>query len=77
MSNEYIELPVVNIFIDPPASATAPGAVGQVAFDASYLYICVAEDTWVRALLGTWQYMKNFKQLHRTSISINSNPANR
>lgn len=54
MSNDYIELPVVNIFIDPPASATAPGAVGQVAFDASFLYICVAEDTWVRTPLASW-----------------------
>jgi len=54
MSNDYIELPVVNIFIDPPATSSSPGAIGQVAFDASYLYICVAEDTWVRTPLASW-----------------------
>ena len=29
-----------------PASASAPGAVGTVHWDTSYLYVCVAADTW-------------------------------
>jgi len=37
-----------------PASATATGSPGQVAYDASYIYVCVAANTWVRAPLTTW-----------------------
>lgn len=37
-----------------PASAAAPGQVGHVAWDADYLYVCVATDTWKRAALTTW-----------------------
>jgi hypothetical protein len=29
----------------PPAS-TSLGIVGQVAYDAQYVYICVAPNTW-------------------------------
>lgn len=29
-----------------PASASAPGAVGTVHWDTSYLYVCVGADTW-------------------------------
>ncbi|MED5546136.1 MAG: hypothetical protein VYD90_12875 [Pseudomonadota bacterium] len=37
-----------------PASASAAGTAGQVAYDSDYLYICVATDTWKRAALSTW-----------------------
>ncbi|MBT0667084.1 hypothetical protein HT136_01715 [Novosphingobium profundi] len=37
-----------------PASATATGAAGLVAYDADYIYVCVAPDTWKRAALSTW-----------------------
>lgn len=37
-----------------PSSATASGSPGQVAYDSSYIYVCVAENTWVRAPLSTW-----------------------
>lgn len=37
-----------------PASATASGTAGQVAYDADYIYVCVAADTWKRAALMTW-----------------------
>jgi hypothetical protein len=37
-----------------PASATAAGTAGQVAADASYLYVCVATNTWKRVALTTW-----------------------
>lgn len=37
-----------------PASATATGTAGQVAYDSSYVYVCVAESTWVRSPLATW-----------------------
>jgi hypothetical protein len=37
-----------------PVSASATGTVGQVAFSSTYLYVCVATNTWVRASLATW-----------------------
>jgi hypothetical protein len=40
--------------VSVPASATATGTAGQIAYDANFLYICVAENTWLRASLSTW-----------------------
>ena len=40
--------------IDAPASATAEGTAGQIAYDATHIYLCIAADTWVRADLATW-----------------------
>lgn len=37
-----------------PASATAPGVKGDAYASATYVYICVATNTWVRAALATW-----------------------
>jgi hypothetical protein len=38
--------------VSAPASATASGVVGQVAIDTTYIYICTATNTWVRAPLA-------------------------
>ena len=37
-----------------PASASATGTQGQIAWDANYLYVCTATNTWKRAALTTW-----------------------
>ncbi len=37
-----------------PATATSTGTAGQIAYDASYFYVCTATNTWVRAALSTW-----------------------
>lgn len=37
-----------------PASASAPGNVGEIAWDSGFLYICVAPNTWKRAELASW-----------------------
>lgn len=37
-----------------PASATATGTIGQISFDANYLYVCVATNTWKRVAIATW-----------------------
>ncbi|UVD41867.1 hypothetical protein KPN8_76 [Klebsiella phage KPN8] len=44
----------VGVKVSVPASATATGVVGQWAADTTYIYICVATNTWVRASLATW-----------------------
>lgn len=37
-----------------PASAAATGTTGQVCWDASYIYVCTATNTWKRAAIATW-----------------------
>lgn len=37
-----------------PASATDTGLVGEMCWNADYVYVCVAENTWKRAALATW-----------------------
>ena len=37
-----------------PASATAAGTKGDIAYDSSFVYVCVATNTWRRAALSTW-----------------------
>lgn len=40
--------------VSVPATATSAGVAGQVAYDASYFYQCVAANTWKRTALSTW-----------------------
>jgi hypothetical protein len=37
-----------------PASAAATGNAGEICWDASYFYVCVAANTWRRAAHATW-----------------------
>jgi len=37
-----------------PASATAAGTAGEICWDASYIYVCTATDTWKRVAIATW-----------------------
>lgn len=37
-----------------PASASAAGIAGQIAWDADYIYVCTATDTWKRVAIATW-----------------------
>lgn len=37
-----------------PASTTSVGSRGDVAYNATHLYICVAKDTWRRVALSTF-----------------------
>ena len=37
-----------------PASASASGTKGQVAWDSSYIYVCTATNTWKRVAISTW-----------------------
>lgn len=41
-------------WVAAPATAASPGTAGSMAYDASFLYVCVATDTWVRVGLATW-----------------------
>lgn len=37
-----------------PTSSKAPGNPGDIAWDESYIYVCVAKDTWKRTALSSW-----------------------
>jgi hypothetical protein len=37
-----------------PASTSATGTAGQVAYDSGYFYVCTATNTWKRTELTTW-----------------------
>ena len=37
-----------------PTSPTNSGTAGQIAYTNNYLYICISNNTWRRAQLGTW-----------------------
>jgi hypothetical protein len=37
-----------------PATSSSAGVAGQIAWDASYVYVCVAANTWKRTAITTW-----------------------
>ena len=37
-----------------PASASAAGTAGDVAWDTDYIYVAIAGSTWKRTALSTW-----------------------
>jgi hypothetical protein len=37
-----------------PASATATGTAGQIAYDSQYQYVCIATNTWSRTPISNW-----------------------
>jgi len=37
-----------------PAAASSTGTAGDVRYDADYIYICTATDTWKRSAITTW-----------------------
>lgn len=37
-----------------PSSAADTGTLGEIRWDASYMYVCTATNTWKRAAIATW-----------------------
>ena len=37
-----------------PSSASDTGTTGEIRWDANYMYVCIATDTWKRSSLATW-----------------------
>jgi hypothetical protein len=47
-----------------PASATASGTAGQIAYDSTgNFYICTATNTWVRSQLAVWETDPSFSSV--------------
>lgn len=39
---------------DVPATATSPGVAGQYAYDAGFVYVCIATNSWKRSAIVAW-----------------------
>ena len=37
-----------------PSSASDTGNAGDICWDADYIYVCIATDTWKRVAISTW-----------------------
>ena len=37
-----------------PASSSSAGLTGEICWDSSFLYVCIALNTWRRIALTTW-----------------------
>ena len=44
----------LNALNTAPASATATGVLGEIRYDANYMYVCTETNTWKRSALTTW-----------------------
>lgn len=44
----------ITLPLTTPASASATGTTGSIAWDANYIYICTATNTWKRVAIATW-----------------------
>jgi len=50
-SNGTTSLPIPGYV---PTYSTSTGSIGQVSWTSSYVYVCVATNTWKRTPLNTW-----------------------
>jgi len=53
-ANEYTDTNYSKVGDTAPLSATDTGTVGEIRVTATYIYTCVATNTWVRAAVATW-----------------------
>ena len=37
-----------------PSTSTSNGIAGNIRYDSSYIYVCVANNTWKRVAISTW-----------------------
>jgi len=44
----------ITLGVTAPSSASDTGTAGDIRYDADYIYVCVATDTWKRVAISTW-----------------------
>lgn len=44
----------VTVATSTPSSSSAAGTVGTITWDATYVYVCTATNTWKRVEIATW-----------------------
>jgi hypothetical protein len=40
--------------VGAPAAANSAGVAGQIAYDATHFYVCIAVNSWVKATFAAW-----------------------
>lgn len=45
---------IINSLSATPASSSAAGVTGTLSWDASFIYVCTATNTWKRSAIATW-----------------------
>jgi hypothetical protein len=50
----YVNATFTKAPVAAPVAANSAGVAGTWAYDATHIYVCVAANTWVRAVLATW-----------------------
>jgi hypothetical protein len=53
-AGQFVSSMATSILVSAPAFTTSLGTAGQLAFDSSNVYVCVAANTWRRTALTTW-----------------------
>lgn len=48
------KLDILIISTHTPSSASDTGIAGQISWDSSFIYVCVATNTWKRVAISTW-----------------------
>lgn len=41
-------------WVAAPATATSSGIAGQVSYDSTHFYVCVASNSWCRVAIAAW-----------------------
>lgn len=45
---DYLDGKATVSVVSVPATATSTGSIGQIAYNTTHLYVCVATNTWVK-----------------------------
>ena len=54
-SYSFLSYPdVIPRWVTPPAAAGSSGTTGQIAQDGSFLYVCIAANSWTRVGIAAW-----------------------
>jgi hypothetical protein len=40
--------------VSAPSTASSTGLAGQIAYDSSFIYVCISANTWKRAAITSW-----------------------
>lgn len=50
-TKQYVDNKILS---STPANASDTGTAGQIKWDSSYIYVCIAANTWKRVAISTW-----------------------
>lgn len=47
---DYLDGKATVSVVAVPSTASSTGSIGQIAYNSTHLYVCVATNTWIRVL---------------------------